>query len=217
MRKSKATAPTELALRTAFQSQVKATARVSVLELTATDETDLSTAQSSTQTHTRLSRPDGDARGAQRAETPSCQGSQTPGDNNPAEATGLNSGAQLQPRSSFKATDRLRRRSEFQHVQRQGVRAQTDHFVVYAARFPGTRTVRLGTAISRRLGNAVIRNRIKRRIRECFRVGLRLKFPPGTGVMVIGRMGAEALEMASVMRELDSVVTNLQLSSESVS
>lgn len=190
---------------------MKASARVSGLELAATDETNLSTPQSSTQTHTRLSRPDGNARGAQRAQTPSRQGPQTPGDCDSAEATGLTGEVRLQPRSTFTITDRLHRRADFLHVQREGPRVQTDHFVVYAARFPDTQTVRLGTAISRRLGNAVMRNRIKRRIRECFRLGLRLRFPAGTGVVVIGRAGAGALVMRSVMRELDTALTNLGL------
>jgi len=177
--------------------------------LAATDETNLSTPQSSTQTHTRVSRPDGNARGAQRAQAPSCQGPQTAGDSDTTEATGLTGEARLQPRSTFTASDRLRRRAEFQRVQRDGARAQTDHFVICAARFPDTQTVRLGTAISRRVGNAVVRNRIKRRIRECFRLGLRLKFPAGTSVVVIGRAGAGALVMGSVMGELDCAVTNL--------
>jgi len=56
-----------------------------------------------------------------------------------------------------------------------------------------------------------MRNRIKRRIRECFRLSLRGKLPAGTAVVVIGRARAGALEMQSVMGELDSAVANLRL------
>ena len=115
------------------------------------------------------------------------------------------------PRFAFRAADRLHRRAEFLRVQRAGARFQTNHFVVYAARFPESQAVRLGTTISRRLGNAVMRNRIKRRIRECFRLSLRGKLPAGTAVVVIGRARAGALEMQSVMGELDSAVANLRL------
>jgi ribonuclease P protein component len=113
------------------------------------------------------------------------------------------------PRLAFSAADRLHRRAEFLHVQRLGARFQTDHFVVYAARFPESEAVRLGTTVSRRLGNAVMRNQIKRRIRECFRLSLRQKLPAGTALVIIGRVRAGALELRSVMGELDRAVAKV--------
>jgi ribonuclease P protein component len=193
------------------QSQVKASLRVSGLKLAATDETNLSTPQSSTQTHTRLSRPDGNTWRAQRAQTPSRQGPQTACDLDTAEATWLAGVAPPRPPSTFTVADRLHRRAEFLSVQRTGARSQSDHFVVYAAQCSETQPVRLGTTISRRVGNAVTRNRIRRRIRECFRLGLRLRFPAGTAVVVIGRAGAGALAMKSVLGELDNAVAKLRL------
>lgn len=187
-----------------------ASARVSGLELAATDEKNLSTPQSPTQTHAWLSRPDGNARRTQRAQTPSRQGPQTAGDRDTTETTWLTRVARPQPRFAFRAADRLHRRAEFLRVQREGVRFQSTHFVIYARRFPEIQTIRLGTAVSRRLGNAVVRNRIKRRIRECFRLILRSRLPAGTAVVVIGRAGAGELKMQSVIGELDHAVANLR-------
>jgi ribonuclease P protein component len=188
---------------------VRVSARVSGMELAATDETNLSTSQSSTQTHPRLPCPDGNSGWTQCAQAPPCQRSKTAGDHDTAQATRLRHLPWSRPRFAFRAADRLHRRAEFLGIQRTGVRLQTSHFVVYAAWVPGSEIVRLGTTISGKLGNAVTRNRIKRRIRECFRLSLRFSLPAGTSVVVIGRAGAGALEIGSVMAELDDAVTKL--------
>jgi ribonuclease P protein component len=63
---------------------------------------------------------------------------------------------------------RLRARSEFTLVQKQGRRVATTYMTVLA--LPNSLDHdRLGIIASRRLGGAVVRNRAKRRVREMFR------------------------------------------------
>ncbi len=50
-------------------------------------------------------------------------------------------------------------------------------------------TARLGMSVSRRIGNAVVRNAWKRRLREAFRVA-RKKIPAGNDYLVVVRSGA---------------------------
>jgi ribonuclease P protein component len=66
---------------------------------------------------------------------------------------------------------RVRKRAEFQRIQRAGRRATSRHFVVLVlARAPADAgPTRLGLTVSRRVGNAVRRSRAKRLIREAFR------------------------------------------------
>ncbi len=118
-------------------------------------------------------------------------------------------------RSTFTAADRLHRRAEFVHVQRVGVRSQTAHFVLYAARTHDAPTVRLGTTVPRKLGNAVVRNKLKRRIRECFRLQLRSLFDLGTSLVVIGRNGAQSLTTSAVADELGNAAGQLRARLES--
>lgn len=51
---------------------------------------------------------------------------------------------------------------------------------------------RLGVTVSRKVGNAVVRNRVKRWIREWFRQE-RVRMAPGTEVVVIARRQAAEL------------------------
>ncbi|MFQ5766675.1 MAG: ribonuclease P protein component [Acidobacteriota bacterium] len=69
----------------------------------------------------------------------------------------------------FSAADRLRKRPEFQEVYARGRRGHAIPFVVFVAR-GATGRHRLGLTVSKRCGKAVIRNRIKRRLREAFRL-----------------------------------------------
>ena len=111
---------------------------------------------------------------------------------------------------SFAAADRLHRSAEFLRLQRNGVRFQSPHFVLYAGCLDHEpERSRLGVTVSRRIGNAVVRNRVKRRVRECFRKELRTHLPVGTSIVVIARGGAGALESATINDELMMAARNL--------
>ncbi len=111
---------------------------------------------------------------------------------------------------SFGAADRLRRSTEFIRLQRAGVRFQSPHFVVYAGNLDDeTARSRLGVTVSRRVGIAVVRNRVKRRVRECFRKVIRAELPPLTSIVVIARAGAATLESPAINNELTMAARNL--------
>jgi ribonuclease P protein component len=68
----------------------------------------------------------------------------------------------------LRPSERLQHASDFQRVFKYGTKRVAPLFVLYM--LPGLRPwSRLGIAVSKRVGNAVVRNRVKRRIRELFR------------------------------------------------
>ena len=182
------------------------TAQESVTQKSVTiDEKNLPASQSETNTQARVSGADGLAGRTQGAQAPARQGTQTPGGNDSAQAAGLTGLATR----SFGAADRLKASAEFVGIQRHGVRWQSEHFVLYGLRSPDFERARLGIAVSRRVGNAVVRNRLKRRLRECFRLELRPILDPDTALVVIARAGAGGLETPTIKAELAAATLNL--------
>ena len=111
--------------------------------------------------------------------------------------------------ASFSPADRLHNSAEFRYLQRQGARAEAAHFVLYAGRFPGDEKPRLGVTVSKRVGIAVIRNRVKRRVRELYRIALRAMLKPGVSLVVIARPGAGELTSEAIGGELKAAVLAL--------
>jgi ribonuclease P protein component len=64
---------------------------------------------------------------------------------------------------------------------------------------------RLGITVSRKVGNAVARNRIKRCVREWFR-GQAERLAPGSELVVIGRRGAAKLSGGEIAAQLDDAI-----------
>ena len=64
--------------------------------------------------------------------------------------------------------DRLRARTDFVRIQKSGRRFRGQFLVLMLAPGAGTRT-RVGFTVSRRVGNAVVRNRVRRLLRELVR------------------------------------------------
>ena len=91
--------------------------------------------------------------------------------------------------------NRLSRSRDFDAVYRQGRSVSTRFLVLYAfAREDGEDEPRLGIAIPKKVGGAVVRNRIKRQLREIWRARLD-RLPPNSDFVLVARPGlAEAAE-----------------------
>ena len=66
---------------------------------------------------------------------------------------------------------------------------QANGFLVLYARKNRTDTNRVGITVSKKLGHAVVRNRIRRRLREVYRLNEE-KFLPGWDIVVVARTRA---------------------------
>lgn len=93
--------------------------------------------------------------------------------------------------------NRLRQRSQYLALQR--ARRVNQRQILFLWRPNGLEHSRLGLTVSRRVGNAVVRNRIKRRLREIFRrAGQSL--PQGIDLVAVARPPAAQLPFAELSR-----------------
>jgi ribonuclease P protein component len=107
----------------------------------------------------------------------------------------------------FPKEARIRRRFEYRSLQREGRRFHAPHFVILYR--PGcTARSRVGITVSRRVGNAVIRNRVKRWVREFSRQNMGL-WPTVWDYVVIARPSAGRIEHPVVDRELRAFFDHL--------
>ena len=87
---------------------------------------------------------------------------------------------------------RLSRSAEFERAYRQGRSHANKHFVVYAFPRGAQDEPRLGLSVSRKVGGATDRNRVKRLLREAFDAESE-HVPAGHDVVVVARPGAREL------------------------
>jgi ribonuclease P protein component len=105
----------------------------------------------------------------------------------------------------FPKERRLRARREFVAVQDKGRRVHTPHFVLIVAKGPDAAAPsRLGVTVTKKIGNAVHRNRVKRLVREAFRLDPGF-LPAGVDMVVVAKDGAPTLVLADVQAEWGGV------------
>jgi ribonuclease P protein component len=96
---------------------------------------------------------------------------------------------------------RLRKNEEFQIVFQQGTSSANRQFVVYALRKEEQAVFRVGISVSKKIGNAVTRNRVKRYIREAI-LSLEQQIDDAYDLVVIARQGTEELSLDELRSSL---------------
>lgn len=131
--------------------------------------------------------------------------------------------AGVRGRESFPRSHRLRRRVDFLAAQDQGRRFSSTNYLLLvrrrldaesapgrAGKAPGPgREARLGITVSRKVGGAVDRNRVKRWVRESYR-RLRSLAPEGVDLVVIARPSAPRSGLPATTTELRTLLLRLR-------
>ena len=107
------------------------------------------------------------------------------------------------------AMERLKRRTDFglpPPVSRRPARVR-----VAGAPARSSGAVRIGFTVSRQVGNAVERNRVRRRLREMVRLAGGGKLHAGYDYVLIGRRAALELPFGEMMRELDAALKQIHV------
>ena len=104
--------------------------------------------------------------------------------------------------------ERLLRRRDFLAAARGPSRAKTGA-VVQMLKRDDHAPARIGFTVTKKLGNAVTRNRIRRRLKEAVRTSLASQFRNGHDYVLIGRLGTKARDFSALIQDIRSALDQL--------
>lgn len=100
---------------------------------------------------------------------------------------------------------RIKKNEEFQKVFKRGKSFANRQFVIYVLPKQEQQMFRVGLSVSKKVGNAVVRNRIKRYIRQSL-LELQADVRPDADYVIIARHGAAALDFHETKNSLMHVM-----------
>jgi len=107
------------------------------------------------------------------------------------------------------APTRLKRRAEFLRVASKGRKAPAPGLVLQVLPRGDQEPARLGFTVTKKVGNAVIRNRTRRRLRAAAAAVLAETPASGIDMVLIGRDGTRGRKFALLVNDLRRIMTKL--------
>ena len=103
----------------------------------------------------------------------------------------------------------LKRNYEFRRVYSRGKNAAAPHLVLYMRR-NGSGGNRLGITVGSKVGKAVVRNRVRRRVKEIYRLNEH-RLRKGVDLVIVARVRAVGAEYAVLERDFLHLAERLGL------
>jgi ribonuclease P protein component len=100
---------------------------------------------------------------------------------------------------------RIKKNKEFQAAFQNGFSFANRQFVVYSLKKEGQVYFRIGFSVSKKIGNAVIRNRIKRYLRQSI-LELNDQLAPGNDYVILARKPAAEMDFFEIKKSLTHVL-----------
>ena len=102
---------------------------------------------------------------------------------------------------SFTKKERITKRSEFLTLSKRGIRYNTQNFLIIIIFGNNEPIRRLGITVNKKVGGAVIRNQVKRLLREFFRLH-KDQLPESSDILFIAKPGSAYLTYSSLSKEM---------------
>lgn len=105
--------------------------------------------------------------------------------------------------------ERLRQRADFLAAAT-GIKVPAAAFVLQARKRADDGPVRLGFTVSKKVGNAVERNRVRRRLKEIVRLSGAPRMQHGHDYVLVGRRAALKVPFARIAEDFETALRRLQ-------
>lgn len=104
---------------------------------------------------------------------------------------------------------RLKRRAEFLEIAGKGRKAPMPGLVLQALHRAEDAPLRLGFTVTKKVGNAVVRNRTRRRLQEAARLLLAQSPVAGVDLVLIGRDGTRRRKFSELLLDIRRAMAKL--------
>jgi ribonuclease P protein component len=106
---------------------------------------------------------------------------------------------------------RLKRRAEFLRIAAKGRKIAAKGLVLQVLRREDEAPARVGFTVTKKVGNAVIRNRTRRRLKEAARLALGERPLRGVDLVLIGRDATRSRDFAALQEDFRSALVKAGL------
>lgn len=105
----------------------------------------------------------------------------------------------------FNKTKGLKKDSDFRKVYKHGKSFANKHLVMYILENKSEDT-RLGISVSKKVGKAITRNRVRRLIKEVYRLDIDAKIKTGYDIVFIARMSSKEASHKDIEKSINHLV-----------
>ena len=115
----------------------------------------------------------------------------------------------------FNRTKGLKKDSDFRKVYKHGKSFANRHLVMYILDNKSDST-RVGISVSKKVGKAIIRNKIRRRIKEAYRLNVDENIKSGYDIVFIARVASNEAEYKDIQKSVNNLIkkANIKLTED---